>query len=309
MNGSGDVYEIARIGFERAGVDGIPLTSGIEFAAHAPVSHVSVELGLKGQGITLASACTTGLDVIQWSCSQIKQGRADVVLAGGTEATISEFCFATLCALGVLSKFDNPPTRASRPYDLKRDGLVLGEGSAVCVVEELEHALVRGAHIYGEVLGFGTGNEGWYGPKVDASELALTGAIRVALRQAGMGPRSIDHINAHGNALPDYDLTETLAFKRALGKDAYNVPVSSIKSMIGHAMGAAASFQIIAACLTLEKSIIPPTINYETPDPDCDLDYVPNRARISRARTILINAHAMGGTHSVLVLGQLGANE
>jgi len=303
MNGSGDVYETARMRFEQSGFKSIPPMSGVEFAAHAPVSHVSAELGIRGQGMTIASACSTGLDAVQWGASQIQRGSADAVLAGSTDAPISEFCFATLCALGALSKFSDPPLEASRPYDLRRDGLVLGEGSAVCVLESLEHALDRGAHLYAEILGFGSGNEGGFGNRMNASELALAEGIALALRQADRAASSVDYINSHGNALPDYDLIETRAFREALGSAAYNVPVSSIKSMIGHAMGAAAAFQIVATCLTIQNSTIPPTINYVTPDPECDLDYVPNQARTSRVRTALINAHAMGGTHSVLVLG------
>ena len=303
MNGSGDVYETARIGFEKTGVGGIPLMSGIEFAAHAPVSHVSMELGIRGQGMTLSSACATGLDAIEWARNQIQEGRADVVFAGCTEAPIFEFCFATLCALGALSKFNDPPLRASRPYDLRREGLVLGEGAAVFTVESLDHALERRATIYAEVLGYGGGNEGGFGSKINAPELALADAIRKALQDAHKSPSSIDYINTHGNALPDYDLVETRAIKEIFGRSAYSVPVSSVKSMIGHAMGAGAGFQIAAACMTLTNGIIPPTINYETPDPECDLDCVPNVSRSARVRTLLINAHAMGGTHSVLVLG------
>jgi 3-oxoacyl-[acyl-carrier-protein] synthase II len=307
MNGSGDVYETARVAYDRDGMKGIPMMSGIEFAAHAPVSHISSELGIRGQGMTVASACATGLDAIQWGVDQIHEDRADVVFAGSTEAPISEFCFATLCALGALSKFDDPPLKASRPYDRRRDGLVLGEGAAICVLEELEHAIDRGAKVYAEVLGFGTGNEGGFGTKINAAELALTEAITTALASARKSPSDIDYINAHGNSLPDYDLVETRAFRAALGRAAYSVPTSSIKSMIGHAMGAASAFQVISSCLTLEHSVIPPTINYEVPDPECDLDYVPNHARASRARTVLINAHAMGGTHSVLILGKPSA--
>lgn len=307
MNGSGDVYEAARVAYEKDGMKGIPLMSGIEFAAHAPVSHISSELGIRGQGMTVASACATGLDAIQWGVDQIHEDRADVVFAGSTEAPISEFCFATLCALGALSKFDDPPLRASRPYDLRRDGLVLGEGAAICVLEELGHAIDRGANVYAEVLGYGTGNEGGFGTKINAAELALTEAINTALSSAGKNPSEIDYINAHGNSLPDYDLIETRAFRAAFGSAAYSVPTSSIKSMIGHAMGAASAFQVVSSCLTLEHSVIPPTINYEVPDPECDLDYVPNHARASRARTVLTNAHAMGGTHSVLILGKPSA--
>ena len=302
-NGVGDVYEAARVGFQREGVSGVPIVTGIEYAAHAATGHVSVELGIQGQAITIASACSTGLDTVQWGAAEIVEDRASVVIAGGTEAPISPLCFATFCASDTLSKFDAPDTRGSRPYDLNRNGFVLGEGAAIYVLEELEHAIARGAHIYAEVLGFGAGNEGGYGHRADTAELALTDAILSALRRARLGPEDIDYINAHGNALPDYDSVETRAFKKALGSRAYNTPVSSIKSMIGHAMGAASAFQVAAACLALRDQTIPPTINLDTPDPDCDLDYVPFRARRTRLRNVLVNAHAMGGTHSVVILG------
>jgi 3-oxoacyl-[acyl-carrier-protein] synthase II len=304
MNGVTDVYEAARSGYVGTGVSGIPRWSGIEYAAHAAASHVSIELCIKGQAMTLASACTAGLDVVQWAYSEITRGRADLVFAGGTDAPInSELSVATLCALGVLTSYSGPPERASRPYDLHRDGLVLGEGAAVYTLESLDHALERDATIYAEVLGFGSGNEGGFGPHIAASELALTEAICTALAQANLSPTDLDYINAHGNALPDYDIVETQAFKHALGDAAYNVPISSIKSMIGHAMGAASSFQVAAACMAIQHQMIPPTINLETPDPQCDLDYVPRTARHARVRKVLINAHAMGGTHSVLILG------
>ena len=303
-NGVGDVYESARLGFERSGVNGVPQTTTIEWASHAPVAHVSTELGLRGQAMTLASACSTGVDALQWAATRVMAGDADLVLAGGTDAPISPLCFATFCAAGALSRFNAPATRASRPYDLNRDGLVMGEGAVIYTVEGLEHALARDATIYGEVLGFATGNEGGYGARTEAGELALSDAILAALNSANLAKEDIDHINAHGNAMPDYDLVETRAFKRAFGPIAYNIPVNSVKSMIGHAMGAGSAFQVAAACLTLRYSIIPPTINLDTPDPDCDLDYVPGKARVSRIRNVLINAHAMGGTHSVMILGR-----
>lgn len=301
-HGIADVYETGVTGFQDNGVAGIPLTTGIEYAAHAASGHVSVEIGIKGQAMTLASACSTGLDVAQWAAAQISEDRASVVLAGCSEAPFGPMCFAAFCASGSLSAYDRPPTRASRPYDLDRSGFVLGEGAVIYVLEELEHAVARGANIYAEVLGFGATNEGGYGHRVDAAELALTEAIRIALRRASVDRTEIDYINSHGNALPDYDLVETLAFKRAFGSIAYNIPISSIKSMIGHALGAASAFQLAAACLSLRDQVIPPTINLDTPDPACDLDYVPFRAREARLRNALINAHAMGGTHSVLVL-------
>ena len=304
MSGIGDIYETAKAGYERQNFRGMPPMSALEYAPHAPVSHISAELEIRGQAATLASACTTGLDTIEWARTKIVDGTGDIVVAGSADAPISEFSFAALSALGVLSTFDNPPTHASRPYDLHREGLVLGEGAAIVIVEELDHALSRNAGIYAEVLGCGTGNEGGYAPRNDAAELALTDSLRAALRDARLTVEDIDYINSHGNALPDYDLVETRAFKRAFGPAAYNIPASSIKSMIGHALGAASSLQTAAACLALQHGVVPPTINLDTPDPECDLDYVPNRARAVRIRNVLINAHAMGGTHSVLILSQ-----
>jgi 3-oxoacyl-[acyl-carrier-protein] synthase II len=298
MGGVGDIVEDARQGFAREGFQGIPLVSSLEFAAHAAVSHVSVELGIQGQALTLGSACTTGFDAVDWAATQIADGHADLALAGATDAPLAELAYASLCALGILA-----PDGVSRPYDLNRNGMIVGEGAGVVVLETLDHATSRGAPIYAEVLAAGHGNEGGYGPRTDTAERALAGAIRGALSMANLTAAQIDHISAHGNGLPDYDLVETRAFKEALGSLAYNIPVSSIKSMIGHAMGAGSMLQVAASCLTLQNGIIPPTINLETPDPECDLDYVANEARPARVRRILLNAHAMGGTHSVLILG------
>jgi 3-oxoacyl-[acyl-carrier-protein] synthase II len=303
MNGSGDVFDVARVGWDQQGLTGIPNLSGIEFAAHAPATHVSTELQIRGQALTIASACSTGLDVIQWAADKIVDGKADVVFAGSTEAPLSEFCFATLCAFGSISTFNDPPLKASRPFDLRRSGLVLGEGSAIMVVEELEHALDRDAHIYAEVLGFGSGNEAGSESRRSASQVAVSQSISSSLADAHLEPSQLDYVNAHGNAMPDYDRVDTEGLRASLGRAAYSIPVSSVKSMIGHAMGAAGALQVAATCLALSNSVIPPTINYEVPDPACDLDYVPNVARISRLRTALVNAHAIGGTYSALVLG------
>jgi 3-oxoacyl-(acyl-carrier-protein) synthase len=298
MGGIGDVVEDARNGFARSGFKGIPVVSSLEFAAHAAVSHISVELGIEGQALTLGSACTTGFDAVDWATSQIADGYADLALAGATDAPLAELAYAALSALGIFAS-----DGVSRPYDLHRSGMILGEGAAVLILEEVDHAKVRGAPVYAEVLAAGHGNEGGYGPRTDTAERALSNAIRAALTRARLSASDIDYISAHGNGLPDYDLVETRAFKEALGHAAYNIPISSIKSMIGHAMGAGSVLQVAASCLTLQHGIIPPTINLRTPDPECDLDYVPHKARVARVRRVLLNAHAMGGTHSVLILG------
>ena len=241
--------------------------------------------------------------MVQWATDKISEGKAEIVFAGSTEAPLSEFCFATLCAFGSISTFNENPLRASRPFDLKRAGLVLGEGSAIFVVEELQHALDRDAPIYAEVLGFGTGNEAGVESRRSASQVAVSQSITAALARAHLEPSQLDYVNAHGNAMLDYDRVDTEGLRSALGRAAYSTPVSSVKSMVGHAMGAAGAMQVAATCLALSNSIIPPTINYEIPDPTCDLDYVPNFARVSRLRTALVNAHAIGGTYSALVLG------
>jgi 3-oxoacyl-[acyl-carrier-protein] synthase II len=298
MGGAGDIGEEMRIGFAKGGFKGIPIVSALEFASHAAVGHVSVELGIQGQALTLGSACTTGLDAVDWATSQIADGHADLALAGATDAPLAELAYATLSALGIFAS-----DGICRPYDLHRTGMVLGEGAAILVLEDEDHARTRGAPVYAAVLGAGHGNEAGYGPRTDTAEKALSNAIRTALSRAGLSGADIDYISAHGNGMPDYDLVETRAFKDALGEIAYSIPVSSIKSMIGHAMGAGSVLQVAASCLSLRHGIIPPTINLLTPDPECDLDYVPNKARGARIRRVLLNAHAMGGTHSVLILG------
>lgn len=296
--------EESHIVFLNNGYSGVPPNTCTEYSTHAPVSYVSIEFGIKGPTMTLASGCSTGLDVIKWGYDQIQGGNVSAVIAGSTEAPLAPFCFAAFCAIQVLSTQNQTPTKASRPYDAHRDGMVLGEGGGALVLESLESAQDRGAPIYAEVLGYGIASEAVHLRKVDLSGSALVQAIRQALTDARLAPSDIDHINSHGNSLPDYDLCETNAFKSAFGLQAYSIPISSIKSMIGQPIAASGTFQAIASALTIRHGIIPPTINYETPDPDCDLDYVPNRARVSRVRNVMANAHSLGGTHSVLVIGE-----
>ncbi len=280
-----------------------PLTC-LEYSTHAPVSYVSIELGIKGPTMTLASGCSTGLDVIKWGYDQIRSGASTAAVVGATEAPLVPLAFATFCAIEGLSQRNDAPAKASRPYDLNRDGLVLAEAGGAVVLESLDLALDRGAPIYAEVLAYGIASEAVHLRKVDLTGRALAKAIHDALARAHLSIGDIDYINAHGNSLPDYDLTETNAFKRAFGKRVYSIPVSSIKSMIGQPIAASGTLQAIATALTIRRGLIPPTINYETPDPECDLDYVPNRCRVARVQRALVNAHSMGGTHSVLILGR-----
>ena len=305
IGGGGSVSEQAHIAFLSKGVEGVPSTTCLECAGHAPTSYVSIELGIKGSAVTVASGCATGLDVINWGHLEMSSGRAEVVVSGSTETPIYPFMFALFCAIDVLSKQNDNPKSASRPYDFLRDGLVLSEGAAAVVLEELQHAMDRGANIYAEVLGFGNASEATHMRKTDTEGTSLATAIEIALANGGLCKLDVDYINAHGNSMPDYDITETNAFKKVFGKQTYNIPISSIKSIMGQCYGASGTFQAVSSCLSIENSLIPPTINYEFPDPQCDLDYVPNKARSVRVDNVLMNAHSMGGMHSALILGKL----
>jgi 3-oxoacyl-[acyl-carrier-protein] synthase II len=290
--------------FTHEGMRGISPSGILESAGHAVTGHVSVELGLKGQTMTLASGCATGIDVVQWGYQQIKAGLLRGVLAGAAEAPITTYTLAAFCSLGVLSRWPGPPAQALRPFDVAHDGLVLGEGSGAFVLEELDHARARGAPLYAEVLGFGSASEAVHFVAVDPVGGALQAAMRSALRTARLGPRDIDHINAHGNGLPDYDRAETAAYRGVFGAHAYNIPVSSIKPITGQSLAAAGALQVVASCFALQEQFVPPTLNHDFPDPDCDLDYVPIHGRRARLERVMISAHGFGGTHSALVLGR-----
>jgi len=302
IGGGGWPFEKAHLEFLNKGPKGIWPLSASEYAPHAPTSYVCIFLGIQGPGVTIASACATGLDVVEWGRSQIRSGRLRAAVVGGTEAPLYPFSFAALCASGNLSSRNKEPEKASRPYDLYRDGIVVSEGAAAVVLEDMEYALNRGAWIYAEVIGFSGASEGNHIRKLDLEGKILTKAMKGALSDAGLSAEEIDYIHAHGNSLQDYDVAETNAFKKVFGEYAYHIPISSIKSMIGHSFGAAGAFQVVSSCMSIQHNLIPPTVNLEVPDPKCDLDYVPNQARFARIQTILINAHSLGGMHSVLVL-------
>jgi 3-oxoacyl-[acyl-carrier-protein] synthase II len=260
-------------------------------------------LGVGGVCGTVSTGCTAGLDIVQWGWQQITLGRATVMVVGGTEALLTPFAFGVVCAAGALSQRNDAPQQASRPFELHRDGLVLGEGAGVLVLEALDHARARGATIYAEILGYATAREGHDFVKCDLTGAVTVQVMETALYQAGLPKHRVDYISAHGNGMRDYDTAETNAIKAVFGRHAYNIPASSIKSMIGQPFAAAGALQLVAACLTRQQGILPPTMNYDIPDPSCDLDYVPHRARRARVHTLLAHAHGMGGTDSALVLG------
>ena len=277
--------------------------ASIEFPAHAATNHVATAAAVHGQTMTFATACVAGLDAIVWAADEIRRGNAAAVVAGATEAPLSECTIAACQAAGVLSSWAGPPEEASRPFDRLRSGLVLAEGAAVVIVEDEECARWRGAPIYARVLGHGSASDGGNLRKIDESGASIARSMAVAIQNAELLPRDIDYICAHGNSMIDYDAAETAGIKQAFGRSAWNIPVSSLKSMCGQALAASSAIQVVAACLAIRDSIVPPTINYRVSDPDCDLDYVPNFSRQGRIRNVLIHSQSIGGSHSVLIVG------
>lgn len=290
--------------FFARGMRTIPPSLLLESASHAATGHVAAALGLAGPTTTVASGCATGIDVVNWASQQIEAGLAPGVLAGGTETPVSSYVHAAYCAARMGSRWPGPPAQALRPFDALRDGSALGEGAGAFVLEDLDHARARGAHVYAEVVGFGSVT-GTVPPGVsDPASAPLQAAVLEALRAGRLGPADIDHINAHGNALPDHDRAETAAYRAAFGRYAYGIPVTSIKPLTGQAFAASSALQVVAGCFTLEEQFVPATLNHDIPDPACDLDYVPGRGRTARVSRLLVVAQALGGTRSVLVLGR-----
>jgi len=286
-------------------VDLHPL-GALEFTAHAATSHVAQLLEINGPATTIASACTTGLDVVAWGAAQIQSGRSDIAIVGASEAPLSEFLFAMFAATGFLSTWSGSPSKASRPYDLLRSGLVLAEGAGALVLEEYARAVDRHAQIYAEIAGHASVSDGGLrGTRSDVYRRGLESALGWACRNAQIAHADLDYICAHANGTVD-DAAETGAFKNVFQRSAYNIPISSIKSSIGHAMSAAALLQVAAAALSIRDQVLPPTLHLDTADPQCDLDYVPHFSRRARVRTALLHAHSLGGvvpgSHAVLIL-------
>ncbi len=262
---------------------------------------VAITFGIKGPNMAVTSACATGLNVIGEAAEMIRRGFVHTAICGGSEAAILSLCVAAFNVMGVLSTRNDEPKRACRPFDAQRDGFVIGEGAAILVLERLEDAQARGARIYGEVIGYGSSADAYHmaAPAVDGTGAAQ--AMRMALSDAGLRPHDVDHINAHGTGTSLNDVSETAAIKSVFGDHAYKVAVSSTKSMTGHLMGAAGAIEAIACLKALETGLIPPTINYEHPDPECDLDYVPNEARPANLRIAMSNSFGLGGHNACLI--------
>ena len=269
-------------------------------ANEAP-GQISIAFKLKGPNLSVVTACATGAHCIGTALRAIQYGDADVMLAGGVEATITPLAVAGFNAMKALSTRNHEPEKASRPFDRDRDGFVIGEGGAVMILEELERAKRRGAKIYAELIGYGYNSDAYHLAAPDPDGDGAARCMLMALRDAGISTDDVDYINAHGTATELGDITETMAIKRVFGQRAYRIPVSSTKSMTGHLLGGAGSTEAVFSVLSIRDGVIPPTINYENPDPRCDLDYVPNVAREQKVEVALSNAFGFGGTNAVLV--------
>ncbi|HSG12734.1 MAG TPA: beta-ketoacyl-ACP synthase II [Gaiellaceae bacterium] len=266
---------------------------------------IAIDLGLRGPNYAPVSACASGSHAVGEGAETIKRGDADVILAGGTEAGIHPLYLAGFCAMRGLVAEEEDPTRASRPFDATRAGFVMGEGACVMVLEELERARARGATIYAEVLGYGTSNDAHHMAQPDPESVGVAEMMRAALLRSGVEPERVGYINAHGTSTPQGDLAETNAIKAVFGEHAYGLAVSSTKSVMGHMFGAAGAVEAMMCVLALHEGVLPPTINYRSPDPECDLDYVPNEAREAQVDVALSNAMGLGGHNACVLLGRI----
>ena len=297
-----DIYEQQHRKFLEFGPKAVGRFTAPEVTPHAATGYICSELKITGPNSTLSSGCSTGLEVVNWGYKMVKSGEVDVAIVGSADTPIFSFTLSALCSLDILSKRNAEPEKASRPYDKDRDGMVVSEGGASIAIEELNHALDRGANIYAEVISYATSCEAQDVFHVEMTGQTLVSALEQALIAGKVSKEEIDYICAHGNAIRSYDVAETNAFKAFFGNHAYKIPISSIKSMTGQAFAAGGGFQVVATSLSLKNGIIPPTINLDAPDPLCSLDYVPHHARRFSLDTALINSHSVGGSHAVLVL-------
>ncbi|MDF2502418.1 MAG: fabF [Anaerosporomusa subterranea] len=270
--------------------------------ANMPAGQTSITFGLQGPCTCVVTACATGTNSIGDAFKIIQRGDADVMVAGGTEAAVSPAAVAGFCAMKAMSTRNSEPEKASRPFDKDRDGFIMGEGAGVIVIESLEHAIARGARIYAEIAGYGSNADAFHitAPAPEGAQAAK--CMAMALADAGIKPEDVDYINAHGTSTPLNDKNESLAIKSLFGDHAKKLSVSSIKSMTGHLLGAAGGIEAVATALTVLNDIMPPTINYDNPDPELDLDYVPNQAKEKKVRVALSNSFGFGGHNATILI-------
>jgi 3-oxoacyl-[acyl-carrier-protein] synthase II len=274
----------------------------LKYLPNMVAAHISMALNAQGPNSTITTACAAGTQAVGEAFRLIARDDADVVLAGGADSRIDPLLMLAYSALGALSTGERPPAEVSRPFDGRRDGFVLGEGAGVLILEEMEHAKKRGATIYAEVLGLGSSFDAYAVTKPEPEARGAARAISEALREARIDPHDVDYINAHGTSTRLNDMMETQAVKRVFGEKAKKLPLSSIKSMVGHLIGAAGAVEAVALALTLHAGAVPPTINQTQPDPACDLDYVPNTARELPVKTAVSTSFGFGGQNAALVM-------
>ena len=272
-----------------------------------PAGRISMEFGLKGPNFAVVSACASSAHSIGEAFLHIRSGTVDIAVTGGTEAAIVPISFAGFCSMGALSQRNDIPEKASSPFDKKRDGFVMGEGAAIIVLEELEHARARNAAIYAELLGYGATGDAFHLSAPEPEGLGMQGCMRNAIKNAGLKPEQIDYINAHGTSTGLNDKIETAAIKKVFGEAAKSIAISSTKSMTGHMLGAAGAIEFIATLMAIREGIVPPTTNYEDPDPECDLTYTPNRAVKKNLRYAISNSFGFGGHNACLAIGRYEA--
>ena len=298
----GDVLDVAR--FTRAGLETLHPLAEVEQEPNMPAGHLAGLFDAQGPNLNCLTACAASSQAIGEALELVRRGEADVMLSGGTHSMIHPFGVTGFNLLTALSTRNDEPRRASRPFDNERDGFVLGEGAAMVVLEELEHAKRRGARIHGELLGYGSTADAYRITDTHPEGRGAASCIRRALADAGLGLDDIHYITAHGTSTSVNDQVETLAIKTVFGEQAYRIPVSSTKSMMGHLIAAAGATELIVCLLAIRDGVLPPTINYEYPDPDCDLDYVPNKAREARCDRTLSNSFGFGGQNISLIAGR-----
>ena len=292
-------------GTPRARADRIVAELPAQRARRTASGQLAISLGYRGPNYAPVSACATGSTAVGEAAEIIRRGDADAILAGGAEACMHPMILAGFCAMRGLAAEDEHPPRASRPFDATRAGFVIGEGACVLVIEELEAARRRGAKIYAEVLGYGASNDAHHIAQPEPEATGVAKMMRAALDRAGIEPERVGYINAHGTSTPLGDAAETKAIKDVFGEHAYELAVSSTKSVMGHCFGAAGAIEAMMCVLAIHEGVLPPTINYEQPDPECDLDYVPNEAREARVDVALSNAMGLGGHNACVLVGRV----
>jgi 3-oxoacyl-[acyl-carrier-protein] synthase II len=307
--GGGDVIETQHIIFMEKGLKRIAPYTVVAVSTHSASGIISCEHNLRGPNTTISSGCNTGLDASYLAYNTIRLGDADLVIVGAGESPITPCIHAFFCATGFLSRENQEPSRALKPYDLKADGMVLGEGGGSIILEELQHALKRNAKIYGEFISYSALNEAFDLIEVGVDHNIMALNFKQALERGHIDIREMDYINAHGNGLLSYDINETKAIKEVFGELSYNIPVTSIKPITGHSLSATGIFQIITSLLIMKYNIVPPTINVENPAPECDLNYVPNQFLEKKVHTALINAHGFGGRLTTLIISKFSRDK